>query len=66
MKWAGCILKEVGTTNKTHLSDYENAINENTALLLKVHKSNFEIIGFTEEVSVEDLVNLGKNLDFQL
>uniref|UniRef100_A0A7C4JT61 L-seryl-tRNA(Sec) selenium transferase n=1 Tax=Thermodesulfobacterium geofontis TaxID=1295609 RepID=A0A7C4JT61_9BACT len=60
MKWAGCILKEVGTTNKTHLSDYENAINENTALLLKVHKSNFEIIGFTEEVSVEDLVNLGK------
>jgi L-seryl-tRNA(Ser) seleniumtransferase len=60
MKWAGCILKEVGTTNKTHLFDYENAINENTALLLKVHRSNFEMIGFTKEVSIEDLVNLGK------
>ena len=60
MKWAGCILKEVGTTNKTHLFDYENAITENTALLLKVHRSNFEIVGFTKEVSLEELVNLGK------
>lgn len=60
MKWAGCILKEVGTTNKTHLFDYENAINENTALLLKVHKSNFEMVGFTKEVSLEELINLGK------
>lgn len=60
MKWAGCILKEVGTTNKTHLFDYENAINENTALILKVHRSNFEIIGFTEEVKIEQLVELGK------
>ncbi len=60
MRWAGCILKEVGTTNKTHLFDYENAITENTALLLKVHKSNFEIVGFTQEVSVKELVNLGK------
>ncbi|MCD6490586.1 MAG: L-seryl-tRNA(Sec) selenium transferase [Thermodesulfobacterium sp.] len=60
MKWAGCILKEVGTTNKTHLFDYKNAITENTALLLKVHKSNFEIVGFTKEVSIEELVSLGK------
>ncbi|MDF2953493.1 MAG: Seryl-tRNA selenium transferase [Thermodesulfobacterium sp.] len=60
MKWAGCTLKEVGTTNKTHLFDYENAITENTAMLLKVHRSNFEIVGFTKEVSLEDLVNLGK------
>lgn len=60
MKWAGCILKEVGTTNKTHLFDYENAITENTALLLKVHRSNFDIVGFTKEVSLEELVNLGK------
>ncbi len=60
MKWAGCILKEVGTTNKTYLFDYENAITENTALLLKVHKSNYAIIGFTKEVSTEELVSLGK------
>ncbi|MEZ0343387.1 MAG: L-seryl-tRNA(Sec) selenium transferase [Caldimicrobium sp.] len=60
MKWAGCILKEVGTTNKTHLFDYENAITENTALLLKVHKSNYAIVGFTKEVSTEELVSLGK------
>ena len=60
MKWAGCILKEVGTTNKTHLFDYENAITENTALLLKVHKSNFAIVGFSKEVSTQELVTLGK------
>jgi len=60
MKWAGCILKEVGTTNKTHLHDYENAITENTALLLKVHKSNYAIVGFTKEVSTEELVNLAR------
>lgn len=47
-------------TNKTHLHDYENAINENTALLLKVHKSNYAIVGFTKEVSTEELVALGK------
>lgn len=63
MKWAGCILKEVGTTNKTHLHDYENAINENTALLLKVHKSNFSIVGFTKEVSTQELVLLGRKYE---
>ncbi len=61
MSNSGAILKEVGTTNKTKISDYENAINENTALLLKVHRSNFKIIGFTEEVSVRELVELGRN-----
>lgn len=49
------LLKEIGTTNKTHLNDYINAINENTALILKVHQSNFKIIGFTDSVSIEEL-----------
>ncbi len=51
-------LKEVGTTNRTRLRDYEEAISENTGMLLKVHKSNFSLIGFTEEVRAEDLVSL--------
>ncbi|MCE5194686.1 MAG: L-seryl-tRNA(Sec) selenium transferase [Nitrospiraceae bacterium] len=49
------ILKEVGTTNKTRLDDYINAVNQNTALLLKVHQSNFKIVGFTDSVSIEEL-----------
>ncbi len=60
MKASGAILREVGTTNKTHLYDYEGAINDNTALILKVHKSNYRIIGFSDEVSIEELVNLGR------
>jgi L-seryl-tRNA(Ser) seleniumtransferase len=56
---SGAILVEVGTTNKTHLYDYERAINENTALILKVHQSNYRIQGFTEDVSIEELVRLG-------
>jgi L-seryl-tRNA(Ser) seleniumtransferase len=60
MAASGAILREVGTTNKTHLYDYEEAINENTSLILKVHKSNFRVIGFSEEVFIEDLVSLGK------
>jgi L-seryl-tRNA(Ser) seleniumtransferase len=60
MKSSGAILREIGTTNKTHLTDYENAVCGNTALLLKVHKSNYKIIGFTEEVQIEDLVRLGR------
>ncbi len=60
MKSSGAILHEVGTTNKTHLFDYEQAINENTALILKVHKSNFRIAGFSDEVPIEDLVKLGR------
>lgn len=60
MTGSGAILREVGTTNKTHIHDYEKAINENTALILKVHQSNFRIQGFTEEVSLERLAALGR------
>lgn len=59
MAASGAILREVGTTNKTHLFDYEQALNENTALILKVHKANFRVTGFSEEVPVDDLVALG-------
>ena len=57
---SGAILHEVGTTNKTRISDYENAINENTGALLKVHTSNYKVVGFTEEATLEQLVELGK------
>ncbi len=60
MRAAGAILKEVGTTNRTRISDYEQAIGENTALLLKVHRSNFYMRGFTQDVSSEELVSLGR------
>lgn len=60
MAQSGAILREVGTTNKTHLRDYEEAISEKTALILKVHQSNYRITGFTEEVPVEELVALGR------
>jgi L-seryl-tRNA(Ser) seleniumtransferase len=59
MAKSGGILKEVGTTNRTHMKDYENSINDNTALLLKVHRSNYSVIGFTAEVSLKELVELG-------
>lgn len=55
---SGAELKEIGTTNKTHLRDYENAIDENTAALFKVHQSNFKILGFTETVSSFELKSL--------
>ncbi|WMJ75863.1 MULTISPECIES: L-seryl-tRNA(Sec) selenium transferase [unclassified Sedimentibacter] len=58
MAQSGGHLVEVGTTNKTHLHDYESAINENTAVLLKVHTSNYRIVGFTESVTVEELAEL--------
>lgn len=51
---------EVGTTNKTRMSDYSNSISEETAVLLKVHTSNYKITGFTEEVSIEQLAAIGK------
>ena len=55
---SGAELKEIGTTNKTHLSDYENAIDENTSAFFKVHQSNFKILGFTESVSSFELNEL--------
>src|SRR5690625_4785539 len=58
MEESGATLVEIGTTNKTHLADYEQALTEETALILKVHKSNFALIGFTEEVDTTDLRQL--------
>lgn len=63
MECSGAKLKEVGTTNKTHLYDYENAIGEETGALLKVHPSNFEVVGFTKTVSTKELVNLAAKHD---
>jgi L-seryl-tRNA(Ser) seleniumtransferase len=60
MRSSGAKLVEVGTTNRTRVSDYENAITENTALILKVHQSNYFIGGFTEEASLEELSTLSK------
>ena len=57
---SGAILREVGTTNRTRLADYEQAVNERTKLLLRVHRSNFEISGFTEQASSADLVGLAR------
>jgi L-seryl-tRNA(Ser) seleniumtransferase len=66
MAVSGAILKEVGTTNKTYLKDYESAITSETALLLKVHPSNFRILGFTFEVPLPDLVALGRRYDVKV
>jgi L-seryl-tRNA(Ser) seleniumtransferase len=60
MKRSGTLLREVGTTNRTHLSDYQKAIGPQTALLLKVHTSNFRVMGFASEVSLQELVQLGR------
>ena len=60
MEQSGAKLVEIGTTNKTHFSDYEEAINENTAALLKVHTSNYRIVGFTESVGIDELVPLAR------
>jgi len=57
---SGAILREVGTTNRTRIKDYESAINERTKLLLRVHRSNFEIMGFTEQPAVAELVGLAQ------
>ena len=58
MRKSGAILREVGTTNRTRIADFENAINENTRLLLRVHRSNFEISGFTEQPALDEMAAL--------
>lgn len=63
MEQAGCHLVEVGTTNRTHPKDYRNAITENTAFLMKVHSSNYQICGFTSSVSEEELAELGREMN---
>ncbi len=60
MAKSGAILKEVGTTNRTHRSDYADAIGPASGLLLKVHPSNYRVVGFTSEVTLEDLVEIGR------
>jgi L-seryl-tRNA(Ser) seleniumtransferase len=60
MAKSGAVLKEVGSTNRTHPEDYEKAINDKTALLIKVHTSNYKVVGFTAEVELERLVAIGK------
>jgi len=60
MAKSGAVLREVGTTNRTRLADYQRAINKKTRLLLRVHRSNFQIVGFTEQPRLEDLVKLGR------
>lgn len=60
MSKSNAILREVGTTNRTRIADYEHAITDKTKLLLRVHRSNFEIVGFTEQPSLEELVALGR------
>lgn len=60
MAESGATLREVGTTNRTRAADYEKAINERTKLLLRVHPSNFKVVGFTEQPTLDELVELGK------
>ena len=63
MALSGSTLVEVGATNKTHYSDYEDAINENTKVLMKVHTSNYRIVGFSESVSLEEMREMGDKYD---
>jgi L-seryl-tRNA(Ser) seleniumtransferase len=66
MSKSNAILREVGTTNRTRIADYEKAINEQTRLLLRVHRSNFQITGFTEQPQIEELVNLARQRNIAL
>ncbi|MBN4069573.1 MAG: L-seryl-tRNA(Sec) selenium transferase [Alkaliphilus sp.] len=63
MEQSNAKLVEIGATNKTHLKDYVNAVTDNTAALLKVHTSNYKIVGFTDEVSLKELVKLGREIN---
>ena len=60
MAKSGAVLREVGSTNRTRVNDYERGITDHTRLLLRVHRSNFQIVGFTEQPSLEELVTLGR------
>jgi L-seryl-tRNA(Ser) seleniumtransferase len=60
MEMSGAVLREVGTTNKTHLRDYERAIGDNTGAILRVHQSNYRILGFTSEPDIAELADLGR------
>ena len=66
MEQSGAFLVEVGTTNKTHYDDYKNAITEETKALLKVHTSNYRIVGFTESVEIDELIGLAKEHDLPI
>jgi L-seryl-tRNA(Ser) seleniumtransferase len=66
MSESGAILREVGATNRTHIADYENAITGNTKLLLRVHPSNFKMVGFTEKPALEELVALSRRTGIPL
>ncbi len=61
MNSSGAILKEIGTTNKTHLKDYKNAITQNTSMLMKVHKSNYSIEGFSSEIVFEEIIKIAQD-----
>ena len=66
MSKSNAVLREVGTTNRTRIGDYEQAINEKTRLVLRVHRSNFEITGFTEQPRIEELAGLARKHDLPL
>ena len=63
MEQSGAILREVGTTNRTHLNDFEGAVTDNTALILRAHHSNFKLVGFTTEPSLTELIDVGRQHD---
>jgi L-seryl-tRNA(Ser) seleniumtransferase len=66
IKESGCNLIEVGTTNKTHLKDYRNAVNENTGAIIKIHTSNYKIVGFTQDVDTNDLKTISNERNIPL
>ncbi len=66
IKKSGCVLREVGTTNRTHASDYASAINPNTALIFKAHTSNFRVVGFHKEVLLKELKPIAKKAEIPI
>jgi len=63
MEQSGAILREVGTTNRTHLNDFEGAVTDKSALILRAHHSNFKLVGFTTEPSLTELIDVGRQHD---